>query len=254
MAKGKILSELKQTAIDMIDNNGNFKTIPTGLTGQRNLPESRIMLLKDLLTLLKDSEIVCNETKLYIFNRYITLKGVNDVMNESFNKGDKPISYSTTTSKVNYDRSKLEKLFGYDLISDIVLRSNNEDKMKDYSNKIAFAYAKWGNKEGRKLRDNLVLSLNPAVLNTELDEDQFNELIATIEPYTRDKMQEVAKSLDEDCVGYFNYLLLCPLNNQTDKQRFEELKQILGTVKEDTNGNKKSSPTSQVENMEEVEN
>ena len=53
MAASTTFQILKKLAPDMIDNNGNFRTIPIGEIKKRNLSDSRITLLKSLYTLLR---------------------------------------------------------------------------------------------------------------------------------------------------------------------------------------------------------
>lgn len=225
MSKNGILIELKGIAYDLVDNNGNFRTIPIGTIGTRNLPNDRIKLLQYLVSLVKDTDIICNETKLYVFNRYITIRNVNEALNEiAESKGGKQYSYNTTQSKIAYDRDKLHKLFGDGMISDIAFRTNNDEKMKEYTEKIINAHIKYNKNITTDLRDNLALDISKEHLCSELDDTRFDDFLMTISPYLKSHMQSISSMLDTDSIGYFNYLLYSPILTDVDKKRLDILK------------------------------
>lgn len=233
MKYSKILDQLKEIAGDMIDNNGNFRTIPTGMVGKRNLSNDRLSLLQSLLVLLRDTDIITKETKLYIFERYITIKGVNDKINDRIREvggnDSKLICYNTTSSRIGYDRGKIVKEFGNSIIADIVTLTGNDEILNQHRKNIAQAYIRYGNTEGKDIRDNLALKLDRGCLCTELEEDKFKQFIETIQPYLKSQMDYISSIIDKDSVGYFNYLLFSPVLTEVDKRRLEELKQRLDT-------------------------
>lgn len=226
MEKGRMLSDLKEIVYDLMDNNGNSRVEPIGLVGSRKLPDSRLDLLRSFITLLLDTKILSDETRLYVFDRHISIEGVNDNLNNLEKNKNKTIPLLTTKSKINYDRSKLERLFGRSMLGDIVLRENNNDKMGDYMSLIVDAMMKY-RKDKTDLRENIALNLDKTVLCKELTEEQFDSFKLTIMPYLKSHMEMLAKTIDSDSVGYFNYLLYSPKLSEVDKQRLEELKQIL---------------------------
>lgn len=231
MANNGTLMQLKRTAADLIDNNGNFRTTPVGLVGSRNLSDERIRLLQSIFSLLRDTKIVCNETKLYIFNRYITMQGVADEMaklrvGENYSPED--VKFNTTKTKINYDRDKIEKIFGVTLLPDIILVTNNGDKIKNYIVLVAEAMGKYGSKDLTKLKDGLALKLEADSLCGELSEEKYQEFLSTIKPYLRSHMKKIEDSIDKSAIGYFNYLLYGTNLAGIDKERLEELKQLLG--------------------------
>lgn len=227
MSKNGILVELKGIAYDMVDNNGNFRTVPIGTIGTRRLSNDRIRLLQYIISLVKDTDIVTQETKLYVFNRYISIKDVNIEINRVLEPTGKQYSYNTTASKIAYDRDKLQKLLGTDILADIAFRSENEDKIKIHTKNVINAHIKYGKHIKKDLRDGLALEINKNYLCTELDEDKFDQFLSDISPYLKSHMEKIAEEIDKDSVGYFNYLLYSPMLSDVDKQRLEKLKQRL---------------------------
>lgn len=230
MKNGRMLTDMKAFAYELVDNNGNMRTVPIGQIGKRNLSEDRLKLLQDLMRLLQTTSIISDTTRMYIFNRYITIKGVNDVMNEALgNNEDNKISYNSTMARIGYDRRKLDNAFESSMFTDIILKRDNEDDIARHRNNIARAYIKYGKLKGEDIRDNLALKLDRDCLCSELDDNKFDQFISVIMPYLKSHMDKVANSIDTDCIGYFNYLVLNPMLTDKDKQRFEFIKQLLDT-------------------------
>lgn len=227
MSKNGIISELKGIAYEMVDNNGKFRTVPLGTVGSRKLSNERIKLLQYLLNLVKDTSIVTSETKMYIFNRYITIKGVNEEMNRLMESKGKQYSYNTTASKIAYDRNKLQGLLGTDILKDILLGYNNDSVIKKHTENVINAYLKYSKAKGKDIRDGLALEISKSFICTELSEQKFEQFLVDISPFLKSHMRKVAEGLDKESVGYFNYLLYSPILTDEDKARLENLRQRL---------------------------
>ena len=171
--------------------------------------------------------MLCEETRTYIFNKYITLKGVTDELNLRDASTGKVRNGHTTNSKVNYDRAKIQRLIGDNFIQDVLINNGNDDKMTEYSAKIVQANIIYGKQQGEDIRDNIALSLNRRALCMNVDEEKWETFIQTIMPYLKSHMQAVTKSLDIETVGYFNYLVLSQSLSGVDKERYDYIKQLL---------------------------
>ena len=126
MANSKILIEIKRTLPDIVDSNGNFRTVPIGNVGKRRLSGERLDLLKSFVDLLQNTTILCRETKTYLFDPHITLKEVTDKLNEEGEKQGKNYNYNKVVSKVGYDRGKLDSVLGKSFFSDIIYKTKNK--------------------------------------------------------------------------------------------------------------------------------
>lgn len=229
MSKSRMLQEIKGIVYDLLDNNGNFRAIPIGMIGTRKLSDDRIKLLQNFISLLRDTQIVTRETKLYIFTRYINIRGVNELLNEEAKEhGGKEVNYNTTMSKIGYDRLKIEKIFSPTFLSDIILECNNEEIIAHHTESLVKAYMKYGESNMSKLRDNLALDLSKDCLCLELDDERFNGFLSVIMPYIKSHMAKIASELDKECIGYFNYLLVSPIKTDIDKERLSYIEQLLG--------------------------
>ncbi len=229
MPKDTILKEIKGVIPDIMDANGNFRTIPIGFVGKRNLSNYRLELLKNFIILLRDTKIINRETRMYLFDQYITVKGVNDRLNaegESDPRFER-IPYNTTISKITYDRKdKIEKLFGPEFLRDILL-SNDKRKLAKCSENLTLAYKKYSDNKNSYLRDKIALPLSDEPMCNELSDEEFNAFISTILPYLKHHMKSVADGIDEKSIGYFNYILVNPTLSTVDKERLDYLKQLL---------------------------
>lgn len=233
MAESSNFQMLRSLAPDLIDKNGNFRTIPIGTLKKRNLSETRLNLLKSIYTLIRAEGFLNEESVIYIFDPYITASGINKQMNEANeekpNWDGKKIPLNTTHSRMSNDRKKLNTLFGGSIITDIVYKSQNHEAIAEYSRKVAEAYAKQYSKTGgnEELRDNLALNLSRDVMCSELSSDKFDRFIELIKPYIKEQMRTIAEEMDKDMVGYFNYLLYSPVLSDKDKTRLDNLKIFL---------------------------
>ena len=256
MANSKLLSQLKELAYDMVDNNGNFRTVPIGNVGKRNLSDDRLQLLRSIISLIKDTDIVTNETRMYLFNETMTIKWVNKKMNElAEEQGREPVPYNTTASKISYDRTKLEKCFGASILADIIFRTNNSDDIKVHISNVAKAYARYNKQSDDEIRSNIMLKLNSSVLCSELSDEKFGQFISVISPYTKQHMERISNNIDEDALGYFNYIITSPVLTEEDKGRLQTIKVLLGLVDigEEMVTELPKSELNSEENLEEIE-
>lgn len=232
MAASTTFQILKKLAPDMIDNNGNFRTIPIGEIKKRNLSDSRITLLKSLYTLLMDEGFTSKETRLYIFDPYITMSGVNNTINrllqESKSWDGKEIPINNTYYKIQYDREKIDKAFGTTVATDIVYKSGNSSMIAEYNKRLAQLYAKRNKTSvNGALRENLALELRTDLMCSSIEQEKFDTFVEVIKPYIKEQMQAIVESLDPDMIGYFNYLLYNPVLSGRDKIRLDTLKIFL---------------------------
>lgn len=211
---------------DMIDKNGNFRTLPIGTIGKRNISTYRLNLLRTFLDLILHTDMLNEETKIYITDKHISIKGVNEQINAENTTG-KEIPYNTTAAKIAYDRQKIERLIGESFIRDLVLYTNNAAVISVYEGKLLQAMEKYGAHDSKGIREAIALDLDKRLICKEIDDDKFYEFIRNILPYLKTQMKAVADSLDRESVGYFNYLLMSPVLNDNDKQRLNYISRLI---------------------------
>lgn len=238
----QLLYELKKTIPDFIDDRGNFKTIPTGKSVRHKLTKEKISLFESLITLLRDTPIINEETRIYIFDKYISYAGVAEKMTEI---SKKKVKLSNVNGKISYSRNKLEMLFSRTIARDI-LAGRELDK---YRNLIGKAYIRYGTPDSTDYRENILLPLDRKKVCDSLDDDRFYLFLDIIKPYIKSHMERLSSEIDADIIGYFNFIMTSPVLKDTDKERKDLLMQLIAPEPEGLSGsgtkakNKQSSKT-----------
>lgn len=223
MAKGGFYDYLKQLISDMVDQNGNLRVQPIGLTAKRNLSNSKIKLLSDLIVLLRDTNIVSKESKYYINNKYITIAGVNELVNQE-NKDKEEIKFNNTLSKISYDRNKLEKLFGANFFIEILTKDTD---IEQYEVIIAEQFIRYSNGKN-KLKEKIAINIPNNCMYSEITDEEFENFVDMIKPYIRSQMEFIEENMSKEACGYFNYISNMPTLNSKDLERLNTLKDLLG--------------------------
>lgn len=216
MARDNILLTLRKICSSFVDEHGNMRVRPIGFIENMKVEMDRQELLKDIVILLKDTDIINRETKMYIFNN-TTKREINEVLSEEVGE---TVSFNTTQSKIQYGKTKLEKLFG-DSIKRLLYKTYDIDDIPRLIYDISSQYS------DIDLRNKLVLDLDSNVYNTELSENDFEDFILTIAPYVKTQVEYISKNIESEKVGYFNYLITSKRLTDEDKQRLSKLKDIL---------------------------
>lgn len=204
MAKGSILNELKKLIPCVIDNNGNFRTIPIGIVKRQELSEERIRIIQTFVRLLVNTNFLQPETKIYISNEYITIDGVYDKIKNGDYTVDREATFNSVRNRIYRDQMKISNTFGNDIVTDLYSSSKKIDK---YINIMAEQFAKLADST---LKDSLRLDIPKDCINSSITDDEFNNFIEIIKPYTEIKAKEVEDNIDNRVSGYFNYILSCP--------------------------------------------
>lgn len=223
MASSTVLNSLKEIVNDIIDSNGNMRVTPIGVVGKRGLDAQRIGLLEDLVILLKTTNVINAETRLYIFNRYITLGGVTETLNSEREEGNY-VNVNTTKAKIWYDKGKLDKLFGPSYVADIVF--STAISTDELAEKLSNVYIKYSG-DTSKMRDSIRLDIRRDIIVKSIADDEFSDFITTIAPYTSTQMQYIESHISDKQVGYFNHLLSGMGLTVKDRENLGILKELL---------------------------
>lgn len=237
-----IMGMLKQVIYSMYDNNGNLRVKFVGSLADIELSEGRIDLLKNITDLVLNTNIISEETKIYLKDRNIKVSQVNEIINErrkekkeaiekklgnSINYDEyKEVSVNSTQSKITYDRQRLEKMLGSDILTNIIYqRAYN---IEEYQIKVGKLLEKY--KNIASLREELVLNLKEDCYNKEYNGDFKQDSIKLLKPYIKSEIEQVEKEINNnlDFVGYFNYLLSgVTCSTEEDKENRAFLRALL---------------------------
>lgn len=219
MANSNTFKMLKSVIYSLYDNNGNERPSYIGIIKDNDVNEVRIDLLKNIIKVCLESDWFSEETKLYLRNRDLTLKRVNEVINEqleenrnqymakyglSLNDNGK-VKYNNTVSKIMYDQKKLNSKFGGDFMTNIVVQ-----KTVDISHYEMIVNKMLIDSLGvDSSRDNLTLNIREGLMIKEYDGDFIDKYGDILRFYLKSTIKSIEEMLNKDklFVGYFNYLL-----------------------------------------------
>ena len=209
---------------ELLDSEGKLLDDPR-LSTLQGLEVRRIKFCSDFIQSIMNSKLICDETKFYIRNIGYSVKKSAELYNKKLEKaGLSLVNYNTYNSKVNYDRVKLEKLFGDNML-DMVLDSEKPN-LKVYEERLYKALTK--HKVNCENRDELLLTLPNIVNTTSLSTEQFERLLEVIRPYTKAYARQVVKQLSSEEIGYLNYLFNSNIEKfGLDKRNSDKLQELL---------------------------
>jgi len=196
-SKVRVYPALRELYEGFVGSDGSIGRYPSKKF-KRVLSERQLNLLVDILKVVMETDFINEESKKYIRNRFITIEGINEEMRD---ESGEDISLNTTVSKVMYGKKKIETFIGDRFFVDIIANENigiYEERVSSLKVKIH------GKSEYRK---NLGIKIPVYDICKEISEEDFNNFVATIAPYSKRQMKFVEDSLDEDACGYFNFLV-----------------------------------------------
>lgn len=221
MAKNGILNYLKGVYYDLIDDRGELRTNTKGTLVKDTLPYDRLRFLQDFIYYLANSDFLPLEAKTYIKNRYISIKGVNEELNDKYGSlGMDKVNFNTTSSRIGYAKTRLVKIFGEDVIYNVLFTDKPID---DYV--AALNNLKHGG-TSKSIRDNLIIDLPDNAMCSELSDEAFEQFVSDIAPYFKASIKGLVESLDIKAIGYFNYILSGNKLSPIDRDRINMLEHI----------------------------
>lgn len=214
MRKG-LLSDIKVICHSFVDSNNNMRPLSIGYVEQLKLDNEREDLLREIVLIMRDTDMLNIETKIYIFNQ-ITKREVNSVL--CYEMGTY-IPFNTTQAKIEYGKKKIEKeLWG---IIDLII--NNVGDLGIIKNNVVQLFNKYGS---GKLGDELILNLDKRVINSILSDEDFERLVDTIEPYFKVNINKAVSDLGDNLIGYLNYLNKSARLTDKDIKRLDRIMKI----------------------------
>lgn len=217
MEKQSILRQLRDVCHSFVDEYGNFRVQAIGVVDKLNINDERQELLKDIVYLLRNTDIVNIETKMYLFNR-TTNREINEKLIEDTGV---EIPFNTTQAKIQYGKTKLESLLG-DSVKRLLYQTFD---IRDIPKLVFDLNNKYNT---NKLRDNILLELNKNVYADELTDEDFDDFLMTISPYIKTQVEFITNNIDEKKIGYFNYIVTSNRLKDIDKKRLDILRKLLG--------------------------
>lgn len=195
---------------------------PKGQYLAQKLSDNCIEVLKDMLALLFKTEFLQEQVKIYFRDPYLTQVGAFEKLQDTqIERAKTEKAYNAVIYKAS---NKIKSLIGGERLS--VIFGMDDDQLHALKNKIREARIR--NNSQERLRRGCILRLPTNILNIELEEKDFEEMVIAIKPYVLTQIRIVEESLSEEQIGYFNYLLRGEGLNEVDIKRLEDLSMYLG--------------------------
>lgn len=215
---------LKEVVCDLIDKEGNILERPLYKWIKLDISDERIEFLRQLVDLLLNTKWLNEETKMYLKDKFITKEGVY----ENLKYSGRSVNLNTIRSNIHNDIKKVASAFGERFLVEVVGYPNSD--ITSYKKILAEIRMK---KSNTKLLDNIALQLPKGDDTTSVTQEEFDEFISIIKPYTRNQMRFISSELSNSVVGYIKYILSSSLLTDVDKQRREILMMLLEDAKEE---------------------
>ena len=202
--------------------DGSLYERPIGSIAKRDISKDKDDFLKKYIDLIMNTKIVSDTTKIYITS---TLPSVASVIKQ-YNLGldeHKQINIKTAQSKIDYDGKKLLKYFPDDMLSKVIGFSNCD--LSQYIKMLNFAISNYKKKD--KLLDNIMLTLPSVPVEDSLSDEELQDFIQILSPFTKKHRNYVENHLTERAVGYLYYLTSTPSLSGKHKEHYSLIKQIL---------------------------
>lgn len=217
-----ILIVTKDIYFSYMDYENNLYERPIGLITKRNLDKKRDSFIRRYILFIMTSKIVSDTTKLYIRSSSNSVASAIKSYNQTVSE-DEAINIKTAQSKINYDINKLLKYFPDNMLSQVL--AYNSCNLEEYERNLALAMNVYGKKN--KMMDNLMLKIRRVPIQEYLEDEDFDELISIIAPYTKKQINYIEENIPEELVGYLLYLISSSSLNDKDKVRYNFLKELL---------------------------
>ncbi len=215
---GNLTKQLKQLIYEFVTPEGKISEQPTGqYYTRKQLGDSRIKLLRILADILVNTRFLKEPTKYYIGNRYMSIQGVAAQMKYI----GKEISANTVQSIIWTDMMRFDAKLSKNILVDIV------DYGKDlgvYEEKLLKTLSFYSN--GHMFR-NLALKLPEPIMRAEASDEQFQDFIYSIAPFTPHHMAYLSENISREMLGYANYLISTSLLSDEEQERKELLLELL---------------------------
>lgn len=185
--------------------------------------------IKRYLSLVINSSIVSDSTKAYL--RYPAISSDRQTFQSIINsqkkdRKSKVYNYNTVIAMLNYDEKKLIKYFDEDMLEIIMkIKKVRKIDLSKYEGQLNIAIARFG--KPNELVDELVLKVPLTELGGELTNQEFNELLEIIKPFSKVAMKQLIETLPENYKQYLNYLLFVEEKGQLDRDRYTLLEKTL---------------------------
>ena len=231
MANKNLIDECKEY-LPLFYDNGEWKENPKLRYNGRDLEPEISEFIGELLHFLVDSKFLNNCARIWLFSNLRSVNAAIEAYNRQCDEEDK-IVIKTAQTKVNYCKSKLNNIFGYNPLFNVMAYPDKYlDKFWEGLDGLKREYA-----DVKEYNHSLLLKLPKSYIKKELDEVSFVRLTNMLNTYSLKTVKDIERgmssSFNTDMIGYYNYLISSSKLSDTDNERLKIIKDILGIGQED---------------------
>lgn len=186
---------------DCVGPDDSFYDTPMGNIGRRTRDDTRLMFLRKYLEFILHSKVLSSTTKIYIRSACSSMQAAFEKYNATVPEWER-VNLKTALSKVNYDKNKLSALFAEDMLSKVVYTLNPD--MASYEKSLDAAIRRYAPKA--KQVNGLRLKLPSAPPEKLMTDDEFEDMLDLIAPYTAAAIKSAEDTFPPAWAGYLGYL------------------------------------------------
>ncbi|HOJ12525.1 MAG TPA: hypothetical protein PK733_18325 [Clostridiales bacterium] len=210
--------QLKNLIAEFVTPSGEILEYPTGrYYGRKQLDSRRLKLLRIFTEILPRTRFMRQETKTYISDKYITLKGVAEHMQSIGIE----INANTVQSNIWMDMERVDAKLSKRILLDIVEYNTGFD---EYEQRLLKTLAHYSN--GHLFR-NLTLKLPEPIMKIDATEEEFCDFVKCIAPYSPQHMAYLRDNMSSEMLGYSTYIISSTLLTEEEQERKDFLLQLL---------------------------
>lgn len=181
--------------------------------------EERIRLMLRLTRLVMCTDYCCETTKIYFENPYLSLEGIRRKVIE---RTGKEVGVSTVQTRIFNDSNRIFSDFGAHVVEDICELLTND--ITGYAKKVMELTRKYSSAD---VCSGLVIDLDSQEYCEDITDEQFNDLLEAVAPYSKKVMNTISSNMDLEVKGYLNKLRYGNLEEEKDKERLRELLMVV---------------------------
>jgi hypothetical protein len=219
-----------------------------GNIGRRSLDDARLAFLRKYLEFILHSKVLSPTTKIYIRSACSSMRAAFEQYNVTVPEWER-INLKTALSKVNYDKNKLSALFAEDMLMKVVFTLKPD--MVLYEKSLNAAIRRYAPKA--KQVNGLRLKLPPSPPEKLMTDDEFEEIIDLIAPYSTAAIKSIEDTFPPHWAGYLGYLTSGTELNTAAQRHLRLLQAILKEApspNEKVRGWEQDEPTDESKSME----
>ena len=213
MTTGRMFKELRELSNHFVEEGYVIVRPTEGVTRSGvdlgKLSEERITILYNLFNLIFHTDVVSDEVREYIYNRDITAASIAEKINKS---GKKEVTEKQVAAKLQYEKSKLEKELGTDIVFNTT-HHLHEDGEKEFIEKWYEAYKEsisklTVSKSNREdMLKNLCVRIDSKEVCESIETEEYAKMINVIKDLLIVSSIKKLQLLSDEQIGYLNFLL-----------------------------------------------